>query len=107
MHLWSQLTAVNRGYFLARVSIFSDLARGIPVLTVHSLEGMEEIFDPPLDMFRLYVPDLAAFSTSKSVSPLPTANNTKPRPVTNQESLSYARERLSIQEARTRTSGIT
>ena len=27
------------------------------------LEGFEEIMDPPLDMFRLYVPDLAAFST--------------------------------------------
>lgn len=27
-----------------------------------ALEGMEEIQDPPLDMFRLYVPDLAAFS---------------------------------------------
>jgi methionine synthase II (cobalamin-independent) len=27
------------------------------------LEGFEEIPDPPLDMFRLYVPDLAAFST--------------------------------------------
>ena len=26
------------------------------------LEGFEEIDDPPLDMFRLYVPDLAAFS---------------------------------------------
>ncbi|KAF3760448.1 UROD/MetE-like protein [Cryphonectria parasitica EP155] len=27
-----------------------------------ALEGMEEIEDPPLDMFRLYVPDLAAFT---------------------------------------------
>lgn len=27
-----------------------------------ALDGMEEIQDPPLDMFRLYVPDLAAFS---------------------------------------------
>lgn len=27
-----------------------------------ALEGMVEIEDPPLDMFRLYVPDLAAFS---------------------------------------------
>ncbi len=27
-----------------------------------ALEGMDEIMDPPLDMFRLYVPDLAAFS---------------------------------------------
>lgn len=27
-----------------------------------ALEGMEEIFEPPLDMFRLYVPDLAAFT---------------------------------------------
>ncbi|CAK7200196.1 hypothetical protein SEUCBS139899_002887 [Sporothrix eucalyptigena] len=27
-----------------------------------ALEGMEEIADPPLDMFRLYVPDLAAFT---------------------------------------------
>lgn len=27
-----------------------------------ALEGMEEIQEPPLDMFRLYVPDLAAFS---------------------------------------------
>ncbi|KAK5659893.1 hypothetical protein OQA88_13356 [Cercophora sp. LCS_1] len=26
------------------------------------LEGFEEISDPPLDMFRLYVPDLAAFT---------------------------------------------
>ncbi|TPX06734.1 uncharacterized protein E0L32_002230 [Thyridium curvatum] len=26
------------------------------------LEGMEEIMNPPLDMFRLYVPDLAAFT---------------------------------------------
>ncbi|KAK0629502.1 methyltetrahydropteroyltriglutamate-homocysteine s-methyltransferase [Bombardia bombarda] len=26
------------------------------------LEGFEEIMDPPLDMFRLYVPDLAAFT---------------------------------------------
>ena len=26
------------------------------------LEGFEEIQNPPLDMFRLYVPDLAAFS---------------------------------------------
>lgn len=29
-----------------------------------ALEGMEEIQEPPLDMFRLYVPDLAAFSES-------------------------------------------
>ncbi len=28
------------------------------------LEGFEEIQNPPLDMFRLYVPDLAAFSES-------------------------------------------
>lgn len=28
-----------------------------------ALEGMDEIENPPLDMFRLYVPDLAAFST--------------------------------------------
>ncbi|OAA65847.1 methyltetrahydropteroyltriglutamate-homocysteine s-methyltransferase [Niveomyces insectorum RCEF 264] len=27
-----------------------------------ALEGMDEIADPPLDMFRLYVPDLAAFT---------------------------------------------
>lgn len=27
-----------------------------------ALEGMVEIQDPPLDMFRLYVPDTAAFS---------------------------------------------
>lgn len=27
-----------------------------------ALEGMEEIANPPLEMFRLYVPDLAAFS---------------------------------------------
>lgn len=27
-----------------------------------ALEGMEEIENPPLEMFRLYVPDLAAFS---------------------------------------------
>jgi methionine synthase II (cobalamin-independent) len=27
-----------------------------------SLIGMEPIYDPPLDMFRLYVPDLAAFT---------------------------------------------
>ena len=27
-----------------------------------ALDGMEEIADPPLDMFRLYVPDLAAFT---------------------------------------------
>lgn len=27
-----------------------------------ALEGMEEIQEPPLDMFRLYVPDLAAFT---------------------------------------------
>ncbi len=33
------------------------------------LEGFEEIQNPPLDMFRLYVPDLAAFSQSYS-SPL-------------------------------------
>lgn len=26
------------------------------------LEGFEEIMDPPMDMFRLYVPDIAAFS---------------------------------------------
>jgi methionine synthase II (cobalamin-independent) len=31
------------------------------------LEGFEEIMDPPLDMFRLYVPDLAAFSKSTSL----------------------------------------
>lgn len=30
------------------------------------LEGFEEIADPPLDMFRLYVPDLAAFSKTSS-----------------------------------------
>lgn len=29
------------------------------------LEGMEEIVNPPLEMFRLYVPDLAAFSESE------------------------------------------
>lgn len=29
-----------------------------------ALEGMGEIMDPPLEMFRLYVPDLAAFSAS-------------------------------------------
>jgi len=34
-----------------------------------ALEGMDEIMDPPLDMFRLYVPDLAAFS-APSRSPL-------------------------------------
>ena len=27
------------------------------------LDGFEEIMNPPLEMFRLYVPDLAAFST--------------------------------------------
>ncbi|KAK7744676.1 hypothetical protein SLS53_003565 [Cytospora paraplurivora] len=27
-----------------------------------ALEGMEEVQDPPLDMFRLYVPDIAAFT---------------------------------------------
>lgn len=27
-----------------------------------ALEGMDEIADPPLEIFRLYVPDLAAFS---------------------------------------------
>lgn len=27
-----------------------------------ALEGMEEIENPPLEIFRLYVPDLAAFS---------------------------------------------
>jgi len=26
------------------------------------LEGFEEIMDPPMDMFRMYVPDIAAFS---------------------------------------------
>lgn len=31
-----------------------------------ALEGMEEIENPPLDMFRLYVPDLAAFSEGPS-----------------------------------------
>lgn len=34
-----------------------------------ALEGMEEIENPPLEIFRLYVPDLAAFSRS-SMSPL-------------------------------------
>lgn len=29
-----------------------------------ALEGMEEIENPPLEIFRLYVPDLAAFSKS-------------------------------------------
>lgn len=29
-----------------------------------ALEGMEEIENPPLEIFRLYVPDLAAFSRS-------------------------------------------
>lgn len=33
-----------------------------------ALDGMEEIQDPPLDMFRLYVPDLAAFSEPKAPS---------------------------------------
>jgi methionine synthase II (cobalamin-independent) len=33
------------------------------------LEGFKEIFDPPLDMFRLYVPDLAAFSMSSFLHP--------------------------------------
>ena len=32
------------------------------------LEGFEEIQDPPLDMFRLYVPDLAAFSRPTPIS---------------------------------------
>lgn len=32
-----------------------------------ALEGMDEIQDPPLDMFRLYVPDLAAFSKSSTL----------------------------------------
>ncbi len=32
-----------------------------------ALEGMDEIADPPLDIFRLYVPDLAAFSTFDSL----------------------------------------
>lgn len=35
-----------------------------------ALEGMEEIENPPLDMFRLYVPDLAAFSKLKNSPPL-------------------------------------
>lgn len=33
-----------------------------------ALEGMEEIENPPLDMFRLYVPDLAAFSKPVSIT---------------------------------------
>jgi methionine synthase II (cobalamin-independent) len=31
-----------------------------------ALEGMEEIANPPLEIFRLYVPDLAAFSKSST-----------------------------------------
>ena len=34
-----------------------------------ALEGMEEIENPPLDIFRLYVPDLAAFSRSSISQP--------------------------------------
>lgn len=35
------------------------------------LDGFEEISDPPLDIFRLYVPDLAAFSKPPTLhSPL-------------------------------------
>jgi methionine synthase II (cobalamin-independent) len=33
-----------------------------------ALQGMEEIANPPLEIFRLYVPDLAAFSKSSMFS---------------------------------------
>lgn len=40
-----------------------------------ALEGMEEIQNPPLEIFRLYVPDLAAFSKS----PMSDASRRSPR----------------------------
>ena len=65
------------------------------------LEGFEEIQNPPLDMFRLYVPDLAAFSQSYS-SPLREPKyltSAQPRRATSLASLSSAPERSSTKAA--------
>lgn len=68
-----------------------------------ALEGMEEIENPPLEIFRLYVPDLAAFSRSfmsqlklkSAVPPGSKLTTFQPRPATNLASLSSVRERSS------------
>lgn len=79
------------------------------------LEGFEEIMDPPMDMFRLYVPDLAAFSkfpfpfTSPPLELGCPANHelarSQLRPDTSPESRLFALARSSTRAARIPTSG--
>lgn len=55
-----------------------------------ALEGMEEIENPPLEIFRLYVPDLAAFSRSSEPQAQLTSSAltpSQPRPATSRANL--------------------